>query len=175
MCNVLEILRTFDKLRTGGAQDERVLTAKEKAIHTQGLVGVLKELHDELDAAVLQAFGLEPGLSTDALLTHLVALNAQRALEEKAGRIRWLRAEFQNPSTQAAKASLLNQEQTGRNLPELQADLPLNFPIQAVSKAFSTAQAWPGTLPEQVRAVAQALASANAALPLSAIEACFKG
>ena len=65
---------------------------------------MLKELHDELDAAVLQAYGLdfgldyspEQGLGTDALLTHLVALNAQRALEEKAGHVRWLRPEFQN-------------------------------------------------------------------------------
>ena len=42
---------------------------------------MLKELHDELDAAVLQAYGLEAGLSNDALLTYLVALNAQRAAE----------------------------------------------------------------------------------------------
>ena len=42
MYNVLEALR-----------EGRALTAKEKAIHTQGLVSVLKDLHDELDAAVL--------------------------------------------------------------------------------------------------------------------------
>ena len=86
MYNVLEALRQAQGER-GGVEDERVLTAKEKAIHTQGLVSVLKELHDELDAAVLQAhgldFGLAPGQSTDALLTRLVALNASRALEEK--------------------------------------------------------------------------------------------
>ncbi len=168
MYNVLEALK-----------EGRELTAKEKAIHTQGLVGVLKELHDELDAAVLQAygldFGLEPGLSTDALLTHLVALNAQRALEEKAGHVRWLRPEFQNPSTQSVTSSLSNQEQSGQTLPGLQADLALDLPIQAVSQASSTAQPWPGTLPEQVRAVAQVLASANAAMPLAAIEARFKG
>ena len=164
MYNVLEALK-----------QGRELTAKEKAIHTQGLVGVLKELHDELDAAVLQAYGLELGLSTDALLTHLVALNAQRALEEKAGYVRWLRPEFQNPSTQSVTSSLLNQEQSGQVLPGLQADLALNLPIQAVSQAASAAQPWPGTLPEQVRAVAQVLASANAALPLATIEARFKG
>ena len=33
----------------------RALTAKEKTTHTQGLVGVLRELHDELDTAVLAA------------------------------------------------------------------------------------------------------------------------
>ena len=36
-------------------------------------------------------------------------------------------------------------------------------------------QAWPATLPEQVRAVAQLLASASTALPQAAIEARFKG
>ncbi|MCY7371849.1 MAG: hypothetical protein LH479_13555 [Polaromonas sp.] len=44
--NVLEALR-----------DGRPLTLKEKVIHTQGLVSVLKDLHDESDAAVLPAYG----------------------------------------------------------------------------------------------------------------------
>jgi hypothetical protein len=46
MYNVLE------KLKTGEA-----LTSKEKAIHEQGLVSVLKQLHDELDHSVLDAYG----------------------------------------------------------------------------------------------------------------------
>ncbi|MEZ5539065.1 MAG: type IIL restriction-modification enzyme MmeI [Pseudomonadales bacterium] len=46
MYNVLE------KLKSGDA-----LTAKEKTIHEQGLVSVLKQLHDELDLAVLDAYG----------------------------------------------------------------------------------------------------------------------
>ncbi|MBU0893796.1 MAG: class I SAM-dependent DNA methyltransferase, partial [Gammaproteobacteria bacterium] len=39
-------------------REGRALTAKEKTQHSQGLVGVLRELHDELDAAVLAAYGL---------------------------------------------------------------------------------------------------------------------
>jgi hypothetical protein len=46
MYNVLE------KLRSGEA-----LTAKERTIHEHGLVSVLRQLHDELDAAVLDAYG----------------------------------------------------------------------------------------------------------------------
>ena len=42
----------LDKLRSG-----EVLTAKERTIHEQGLVSVLRQLHDELDEAVLYAFG----------------------------------------------------------------------------------------------------------------------
>ncbi len=33
------------------------LTAKEREIHDQGLVSVLKQIHDDLDAAVLEAYG----------------------------------------------------------------------------------------------------------------------
>ena len=59
MYNVLEALRA-----------ERELTAKEKTIHTQGLVGVLKELHDELDVAVLQAYGLTPDIASGLTPMH---------------------------------------------------------------------------------------------------------
>jgi hypothetical protein len=46
MYNVLE------KLRSGEA-----LNAKEKVIHDKGLVSVLKQIHDEIDHAVLEAYG----------------------------------------------------------------------------------------------------------------------
>ena len=152
------------------------MTLKEKTIHTQGLVGVLKELHDELNAAVLQAYSLAPGLDTDALLTHLVGLNARRATEEKAGHICWLRPEFQNPATPGDAASLSNQELSATVTIGLQADLILETAVETASAAVESAQQpWPSTLPEQVRVVAQVLASAASALTLPAIEARFKG
>ena len=175
MYNVLDILRSFDKLRTNGDGDERVLTAKEKTIHTQGLVGVLRELHDELDTAVLQAYGLEVGVSNDALLRHLVTLNAQRAAEEKTGKVRWLRPEFQNPALKANPNLLLNQELLAPISIRLQVDLiPENDPKPEKS-GKTTAQTWPNTLPLQVSAIAHLLATANAALSLAEIEASFKG
>ena len=43
-----------------------------------------------------------PGLVTDAeILNRLVALNAERAAEEKGGLIRWLRPDSQNPKVTA--------------------------------------------------------------------------
>ncbi len=48
MYNVLEQLRSGEPL-----------TPKERLIHEQGLVSVLRQLHDELDAAVLAAYGWE--------------------------------------------------------------------------------------------------------------------
>jgi hypothetical protein len=174
--NVLEALR-----------EGRELTPKEKQIHTHGLVGVLKDLHDELDAAVLQAYGwndLNAGApDTPELLERLVALNARRAAEEKAGTVRWLRPEFQNPAAPLAQKALQNQELPVEKLQGLQADLALNTPVEEVqptkprkgtgAAVLAKVQAWPATLPEQVRAVAAVLAGANAPLSLDALEASF--
>ncbi len=46
------IYNVLEKLRAG-----EPLTAKDKQIHDQGLVTLLKQLHDELDAAVFEAYG----------------------------------------------------------------------------------------------------------------------
>ena len=97
----------------------RALTVKEKAIHTTGLVGVLHQLHTELDATVLASYGwsdLTPGLATAPgteahttavaeLLQRLVALNTRRAAEEAQGTVRWLRPDFQNPAQNFKKTS----------------------------------------------------------------------
>jgi hypothetical protein len=144
----------------------RALTAKEKAIHTQGLVGVLRELHDELDAAVLAAYGLPPHASPDAILAHLVQLNTQRAQQEAQGHIRWLRPSFQNPQKSLSKQELVPLENTA-----LEADSIEQKPL---SKEKQT-QPWPATLPEQVGAVAALLSASPSALTLAEIEACFKG
>nr|VFK29021.1 MAG: hypothetical protein BECKMB1821G_GA0114241_104432 [Candidatus Kentron sp. MB]VFK29522.1 MAG: hypothetical protein BECKMB1821I_GA0114274_101042 [Candidatus Kentron sp. MB]VFK74815.1 MAG: hypothetical protein BECKMB1821H_GA0114242_101042 [Candidatus Kentron sp. MB] len=92
---------------------DQSLTAKEKAIHEQGLVSVLRQLHDELDRVVFDAYGWgdlakqlvnKPGATTPwpekpddqteaekELLQRLVALNHERAFDEERGLIRWLR------------------------------------------------------------------------------------
>ena len=130
------------KLRSGGP-----LTDKERVIHEQGLVSVLKQIHDELDAAVFDAFGWPHDLTDDEILVRLVTLNRERAEEEKRGLIRWLRPEFQNPGgpkpPAARQASLLDDE------PE----------ADAAAVTTSEKQPWPKTLPEQAQAVRAALAS----------------
>ena len=147
-------------------REGRALTAKEKIFHTQGLVGVLRELHDELDAAVLTAYGLPPGADTDAILQRLVQLNAQRAAEESQGHIRWLRPSFQNP-----QKSLSKQELVALDTPAQEADSVVQKPLSKEKQA----QPWPATLPEQVAAVAALLAASPGALTLAEIEARFKG
>ncbi len=152
-------------------REGRALTAKEKTQHTQGLVGVLRELHDELDAAVLTAYGLPATATTDDILAHLVQLNTQRAAEEAQGRVRWLRPDFQNPQNSIQKQELLAQED---HAPE--ADLDGEKLLSKQEQPKPAAQhPWPTTLPEQVRAVADALATSPIPLTLPAIEARFKG
>jgi len=179
MYNVLE------KLKTGDA-----LNAKEKLIHEHGLVAVLKTLHDELDRAVLDAYGwsdLAPLLEVvngnavasasgtpatpedckrafdDALLERLVALNAERAAEEQRGVIRWLRPEFQIPAS--------GQPQT-RAAEQLEIDTGEEA---AVAAKPGERRPWPATLPAQVKAVAEVLTAARAPLADDAIAACFTG
>ncbi len=168
----------LDKLRSGEA-----LSAKDKTIHEQGLVSVLRTLHDELDAAVLQAYGwsdLGPvpwadeaarATWTDTLLQRLVDLNTRRATEEASGTVRWLRPEFQN----AAQASTAAAEQTAMDLgstdtandaEETEAPTPAAKP--------ATQQPWPATLPEQIKAVADVLSASTIALDMDAIAAHFK-
>jgi hypothetical protein len=95
------------------------LTDAERDVHEAGLISVLAELHDDIDRATLSAYGwddLAPALvgkpggtvpsehksepqlaAEEELLRRLVALNHERAEEEKRGTIRWLRPDYQIP------------------------------------------------------------------------------
>jgi hypothetical protein len=88
MYNVIDTLRS-------GAE----LTEKEKQINAKGLVSVLKKLHDDLDAAVFDAYGWPDDLTDEQIVERLVKLNAERAAEEKKGLVRWLRPDFQAPDS----------------------------------------------------------------------------
>jgi hypothetical protein len=55
----------------------------------------LTPLHDDLDAAVFDAFGWPATLSDEELRQNLVTLNHQRAAEESRGLIKYLRPDFQ--------------------------------------------------------------------------------
>jgi hypothetical protein len=175
MYNVLE------KLRSGEA-----LTAKERTIHEQGLVSVLRQIHDDLDAAVLDAYGwsdLLPLLRVahgndapaegqtredarrafdEAVLERLVALNAERAAEEARGLVRWLRPDFQNPQSAPRQAEI----DTGEDAPDTDETAP------AVAVAAKP-QPWPKDAVAQVRAVADVLTASPVALSLDDIAARF--
>lgn len=106
--NVLEALRAG-----------RALTDAERDVHDAGQVSILKRLHDDLDAAVADAYGWPADLTAPAIVARVVALNGTRQAEEARGQIRWLRPAYQAPAevpraaqprlemAEAADASLL--------------------------------------------------------------------
>ena len=162
------IYNVLEALRLG-----QPLTAKEKVINEQGLVSLLKSRHDELDAQVLAAYGwsdLAPAFAKGALdestrqtlRARLVTLNAERAAEEAAGTIRWLRPEYQAPDASPAKAAP-KQTQTEVGIEDTAAASP------------DAKRPWPANLPEQMRAVAEVLGGAGTALAEADIAAHFTG
>lgn len=85
-----DIYNVIVKLRTG-----ETLTDNDKSVRTRALADTLRSLHDDLDAAVFDAYGWPATLTDDEILTRLVDLNAKRAQEEAKGKIRYLRTAFQ--------------------------------------------------------------------------------
>jgi hypothetical protein len=82
----------IDKLRVGAT-----LTSKEREVHEVAACGVLRDLHDELDATVAEAYGWSWPEPPALILERLVALHDRRVEEEAGGTIRWLRPEYQRP------------------------------------------------------------------------------
>jgi hypothetical protein len=128
MYNVLEKLRTNEEL-----------TVEDHATYEMGLIGILREIHDELDEAVFAAYGWSTNLSAALILSNVVALNAERRTEEASGMVRWLRPEFQAP-----------------NAPAMQQTLGGLVPVEAPA-AVRRKQPWPATLTEQFRVIKDAL------------------
>jgi len=121
-------------------------SAKERETHEHGLVSVLKQIHDDLDAAVFDAYGWPLTLTDDEILNRLVELNHQRAEEEKRGIIRWLRPEYQNPDGAQA-------------VPTTQGALAIELEApEGLAAAAGAIRPWPKTLPEQAQAVRAVLA-----------------
>jgi hypothetical protein len=156
------LYNVLEKLRAGAA-----LNAKEKTLHDQGLVTLLRQIHDELDAAVHEAYGwadlhpLTPEREPE-LLTRLVALNHERAAEEKTGHIRWLRPDYQAPCSGGLRppSSDSPQAEPGGHRPPLQQPaLPgTEPPAPKTENSKSETLAWPDRLPDQVTLLRQFLA-----------------
>ncbi|MFV0443365.1 MAG: type IIL restriction-modification enzyme MmeI, partial [Planctomycetaceae bacterium] len=151
MYNVLE------KLRSG-----EPLTKKEQTIHEQGLVSVLKQIHDDLDAAVFDAYGWPHDLTDEQILERLVALNHERADEESRGLIRWLRPDFQNPAGKSQTQLPTSDEPDETDEDDAAVDKgkgakPAKGKSSATKGAKPKKQPWPKPLPERIRALRTAL------------------
>ena len=95
------LYNVLESLRAGVAPD--ALDEAERRIFDDGLVLILKEFHEKLDAAVADAYGWPVDLADEEILAKLVALNRERAQEEARGEIRWLRPDYQIPRFGSAK------------------------------------------------------------------------
>ncbi len=177
MYNVLERLRELEE----GVGEP--FSQKERDIHEAGLISVLKDIHDDIDREVFAAYGWEdlgarlvgrPGATTpsphksadqeaaeEELLTRLVALNQERAAEEKRGLVRWLRPEYQKPR--------LAHKVKGQD------DLDIELDAALLGAGVVEERTWPKVEREQFAVMRDALAEAEAPLPADALSALFKG
>ena len=73
------------------------LTARDEDVRDRGLVLILGEHHDAIDAAVAAAYGWPAAAGTEEVLSRLVVLNRERRGEEARGALRWLRPDYQRP------------------------------------------------------------------------------
>jgi hypothetical protein len=110
-------LTTLYNLREKLVKGE-AFSPREEDQRMRGRVDIIAELHDRLDAAVAQAYRWPADLSDEEIVARLVALNAERAAEERRGIVRWLR-----PDYQLKKAGVVSIEQQGEAT-QIEAVLP---------------------------------------------------
>jgi hypothetical protein len=166
MYNVLE------KLRSGES-----LTAKEKTIHEQGLVSVLRQIHDDLDAAVAEAYGWPVTLTDEEILERLVALNHERAEEESRGVVRWLRPDYQNPTgKQQRGVALVDDDEADEDTPKKGAKgKKAAKGAKTKAPAKLAKRPWPKTLAEQAAAVGAVLSASGEPADEKSIASAFTG
>jgi hypothetical protein len=151
--NVLEMLRQGTK---PGALDER-----DRKIFDDGLVLIMKELHDKIDAAVAEAYSWPADLTDDEILARLVALNKARTEEERRGLVRWLRPDYQMPRFAKGVDKQAAKEEGAQVAAEL---------IAAVEQKPS----FPSGAVEQTAAVFAALAGASQPIDAKGLAAQFR-
>jgi len=76
-------------------KNDATLSKKSQNIKDRGRVLILKDLHEQIDAAAIRAYGWSPNINEEEILECLVGLNAERIVEERRGFIRWLRPDYQ--------------------------------------------------------------------------------
>lgn len=133
------------------------LTDKERLIKDDGLISTLLGIHKALDAAVLEAYGWPQRCSDQMILERLVTLNAERAAEERSGKVRWLRPEFQSPSIKSAQTSSKEMEQE-----------------DAAAAQESGLRPWPKRLPEQIALVFDLVSHSPSAWSVEQLARSFK-
>lgn len=150
MYNVLEKLKASEQLNE-----------TEEQIKDKGLILILKELHEKLDALVFEAYGWPSTLTDEQILERLVALNHERAEEEKRGHVRWLRPDYQIPRFGKDLDKMAAKEE--------QVEADLGIAAEGIKKG-----SFPTGAVEQTAAVFAALASAKNAITVGDIAGSYR-
>lgn len=119
-----------EKLLKGDA-----FSSKEEDQRMRGRVDILSELHDRLDRVVTQAYGWPFDLSDAEIVERLVALNGERAAEERRGIVHWLRPDYQQKKA-GVTAIERPEEQIEVLLPAAHASKP-TFPSDPIGQTAS--------------------------------------
>jgi predicted RNA binding protein with dsRBD fold (UPF0201 family) len=117
---------------------------------------------------VFEAYGWPVTLTDEEILERLVTLNAERTAEEQRGLIRWLRPDFQNPDTGEKKQKDLTIGTDSDDQPGKAAK-----PKKKAAKAKAKKLPLPASLPEQVIAIRQQLATSPEPLTAAEMSARF--
>ncbi|KQW82445.1 class I SAM-dependent DNA methyltransferase [Brevundimonas sp. Root1279] len=148
------LYNVLEKVRAGTPLDP-----KDEDVKDRGRVLILKDLHDQIDRATADAYGWRHDLTDEQILEKLVALNAERAAEEAAGHVRWLRPDYQIPrfAKGATKAK--------------SGELDLADSVVAIDKGLP---AFPKDKGEQVMAIRAVLQAAGKPMDAAAVSRAFK-
>ena len=95
---------------------------------------------------MFEAYGWPATLTDEEILERLVALNKERAIEEKTGKVRWLRPDYQIPrfGSDAEKAALAEEERRKKaekdRLAPKQGMLSFEDDLQEMKPKFPTGE-----------------------------------
>jgi hypothetical protein len=148
------LYNVLEKVRAGTPLD-----AKDEDVKDRGRVLILKDLHDQIDRATADAYGWPHDLSDEQILERLVALNAERAADEAAGHVRWLRPDYQIPRFAKGAAAPKSGE------------LDLQDTVVAIDKGLP---AFPKDKGEQVMAIRAVLVASGRPMDAAAVARAFK-
>jgi hypothetical protein len=84
------IYNVVEKLRSNESLDP-----EEQRVFSLAACGSIKDLHDEIDAIVRDAYEWSHNIESEEMLFALIELHDKRRMEEEAAEVRWLRPEYQ--------------------------------------------------------------------------------
>lgn len=140
-------------------KEGEVFSQEERAQHERTQTEILRQLHDELDQAVIAAYGLSSAMTDSGILLALLRMNRERAAEESHGVIRWLRPDYQAPVTpQPLERPML---------------VPDNEPMAAVAPSL-VSRAWPRETREQLAVLRSLILESPRVWTMAEIGSAFK-